>query len=117
MFDICSWKKSILDHFEDFNGNNRPSNEIIQLSIDEVNNKYNIDYFLKQICIQFNKFYKCNNEIILDFSTSVERPNYIYDDNIPNNELVFDYNICVETNKVEIPDTETNEKDFYKYGQ
>jgi len=116
MFNICSWKKSILDHLEDFNENNRPSNEIIQLSIDEVNNKYNLDDFLKQICIQFNKFYKCNNQIVLNFSTSAERSNYIYD-NIPNNELVLDYNLCVETNKIEIPDTETNEIDFYKYGQ
>ena len=79
MFDICFWKKSILDHLEDFNGNNRPSNEFIQLSIDEINNKYNIDYFLKQICIQFNKFYKCNNQIVLNFSTSAERSNDIYD--------------------------------------
>ena len=116
MFDICSWKKSILDHLEDFNGNNRPLNEIIQLSIDEVNNKYNLDDFLKQICFQFNKFYKCNNQIVLNFSTSAERSNYIYD-NIPNNDLVLDYNLCVETNKVEIPDTETNENGFYKYGQ
>ena len=27
------------------------------------------------------------------------------------------YNLCVETNKVEIPDIETNENYFYKYGQ
>ena len=71
---------------------------------------------MKEIFIQFNNFYKCNDKISLNYTTSAERSNDIID-NTPKNELIFDYNDFVENNKIIIPDTETNEKQFYKYIQ
>ena len=116
MYDKSTWTLSVLEHLERFNENNKSKQKIEQISIEEINKNERIDDFMKQIFIQFNKFYKCNDQITLNYAISAERTNYFFD-NTPNNELIFDYNDFVENNRIIIPDTETNEKQFYKYRQ
>ena len=116
MYDISTWTLSVLEHLDQFNENNKSISEIKQLSIEEINKNEKIDDFMKQIFIQFNKFYKCNDEIILNYTTSAERSNDI-SDNIPDDELIFDYNVGVEIDRIKFPDTETIEVLFNKYKQ
>ena len=116
MYDKSTWELSILEHLEQFNENNKSKHKIEQINIEQIKKNEKIDNFMKEIFIQFNNFYKCNDKISLNYTTSAERSNDIID-NTPKNELIFDYNDFVENNKIIIPDTETNEKQFYKYMQ
>ena len=117
MYDESTWELSILEHLQQFNENNKSKHKIEQINIEEIKKKNKkIDDFIKQVFIQFNKSYKCNDQITLNYAISAERSNYILD-NTPNNELIFDFNDYVENNRIIMPDTETNEKQFYKYMQ
>ena len=90
MFDKSAWSSSVAKHLEQFNENNKSIHKIMKISLDEIKKDDNIDDFIKQIFIEFNEFYKCNNQIILYYNISAERSIDMNYDNIPDNELIFD---------------------------
>ena len=68
MFDYKTWRLSVLSHLEEFNNNNNKKTSGKKLlTINEIINDKNMNKYLKDLFYQYNKFYKCNNKIQLNY--------------------------------------------------
>ena len=117
MFDITTWKLSILEHLKQFTKNNKVKQVIKFINLDDIKNDNKLDNFLKDIFIMFNNFYECKNQIRLDYSVlGYEQSNY---DSyfIGKSKFILDFNLCLETSKVNISDTETDKNILNLFNQ
>ena len=74
--------------------------------------------FIKDIIIQYNKFYKCNDIIHFNYGVSGSCKKVNEDlDNISNDVLVFDYGDYLENTIINVPDTETDKKILHLFEQ
>ena len=119
MFDYKTWRLSVLSHLEEFNNNNNKKTSGKKLlTINEIINDKNMNKYLKDLFYQYNKFYKCNNKIQLNYGCFGSQRFNDYSISISEKkELVLDYSTYSETTIITIPDTETNKKFFHIFEQ
>ena len=116
MYDNETWKSSVKEHLIEFNKNNIFEPKIIIYSLKEIQDSKKMNNFIKEIIIQFNKFYKCNDQIKFNFKEFGSQKSK--DNSVNNqNEFELDFTIYVERNRINIPDTETNMRAFKKLNQ
>ena len=114
MHKKLTWNLSVLEHLKQFNENNKPIKLFENVKLDDIKNNSDLHDFIKEVFIQFSKYYQCEtikmnyNEIGLEKS----KENI---DQIDDDQLIFDYRICLEKKKNKIPDTETDKNLFYMF--
>ena len=65
----------------------------------------------------FNNFFGCKNQIRLDYRVQgYEKSNY--DSNfIGQDKFILDFNVCLETSQINIPNTETDKNILHIFRQ
>jgi len=118
MFDKTTWDLPVYKHLELFKEDNRVLSEDKKRKIDDIQKDLNMADFIKDIIFQFDKFYKGDGQLELNYlEYGSEKPN----DNLmfidENNEVFLDYSTYIETSKITIPDTETDKNVLNKFEQ
>ena len=118
MFDKTTWDLPVYKHLELFKEDNRELSEDKKRKIDDIQKDLNMADFIKDIIFQFDKFYKGDGQLELNYlEYGSEKPN----DNLmfidENNEVFLDYSTYIETSKITIPDTETDKNVLNKFEQ
>ena len=116
MHDKSTWNLSVLEHLKQFKKNNKYISEEKEVKLNDIIKSKTMSEFIKDILIQFNKFYKCNDIILFNYgvSGSCKKAN---EDYIANDVLVFDYGDYLENTIINVPDTETDKKILHLFEQ
>ena len=108
MHDKSTWKLSVLEHLKEFNKNNKAILKVHDENLDNILKNKNLSNFIKDIFIQFNKYYECNGIMKFDYSVLGDSEKLIEDLYfIEKGCFLFDYEVYLEKTKITIPDTGT----------
>ena len=118
MHDKSTWNLSVLEHLKQFKKNNKYISEEKEVKLNDIIKSKTVSEFIKDIIIQYNKFYKCNDIIHFNYGVSGSCKKANEDlDNISNDVLVFDYGDYLENTIINVPDTETDKKILHLFEQ
>ena len=108
MHDKSTWNLSVLEHLKEFNKNNKAILKVHDENLDNILKNKNLSNFIKDIFIQFNKYYECNGIMKFDYSVLGDSEKLIEDLYfIEKGCFLFDYEVYLEKTKITIPDTGT----------
>ena len=108
MHDKSTWKLSVLEHLKEFNKNNKAILKVHDENLENILKNKNLSNFIKDIFIQFNKYYECNGIMKFDYSVLGDSEKLIEDLYfIEKGCFLFDYEVYLEKTKITIPDTGT----------
>ena len=108
MHDKSTWNLSVLEHLKEFNKNNKAILKVHDENLDNILKNKNLSNFIKEIFIQFNKYYECNGFMKFDYSVLSDSEKLIEDLYfIEKGCFLFDYEVYLEKTKITIPDTGT----------
>ena len=108
MHDKSTWNLSVLEHLKEFNKNNKAILKVHDENLDNILKNKNLSNFIKDIFIQFNKYYECNGIMKFDYSVLGDSEKSIEDLYfIEKGCFLFDYEVYLEKTKITIPDTGT----------
>jgi len=118
MHDKSTWNLSVLEHLNQFKKNNKYISESKEVKLNDIIKNKTMSEFIKDILIQFNQLYKCNDIILFNYGVSGSCKKANEDlDNIGDDVLVFDYGDYLENTIINVPDTETDKKILYLFEQ
>ena len=118
MHDKSTWNLSVLEHLKQFKKNNKYISEEKEVKLNDIIKSKTMSEFIKDIIIQFNQCYKCNDIIHFNYGVSGSCKKANEDlDNISNDVLVFDYGDYLENTIINVPDTETDKKILHLFEQ
>ena len=118
MHDKSTWNLSVLEHLKQFKKNNKFISKEKEVKLDDIIKSKTMSEFIKDIIIQFNQLYKCNDIILFNYGVSGSCKNANEDlDYIGNDVIVFDYGDYLENTIINVPDTETNKKILHLFEQ
>ena len=118
MHDKSTWNLSVLEHLKQFKKNNKYISEEKEVKLNDIIKSKTMSEFIKDIIIQFNLRYKCNDIIHFNYGVSGSCKKANEDlDNISNDVLVFDYGDYLENTIINVPDTETDKKILHLFEQ
>ena len=117
MHDISTWNLSVLEHFKQFNKNNKTFSKTEEVKINDIIKSKKMSDFIKDIFIQFNQHYECNDILLFNYSVSGSPK--------PNKDLyytkkdvfVLDYSVYSENTIINVPDTETDKNILHLFEQ
>ena len=108
MHDKSTWKLSVLEHLKEFNKNNKAILKVHDENLDNILKNKNLSNFIKDIFIQFNKYYECNGIMKFDYSVLGDSEKLIEDLYfIEKGCFLFDYEVYLEKTKITISETGT----------
>ena len=118
MHDKSTWNLSVLEHLKQFKKNNKYISEEKEVKLNDIIKSKTMSEFIKDILIQFNLSYKCNDIMLFNYGVSGSCKKANEDlDNISNDVLVFDYGDYLENTIINVPDTETDKKILHLFEQ
>ena len=118
MHDKSTWNLSVLEHLKQFKKNNKFISKEKEVKLDDIIKSKTMSEFIKDIIIQFNQLYKCNDIILFNYGVSGSCKKSNEDlDYIENDVIVFDYGDYLENTIINVPDTETNKKILHLFEQ
>ena len=118
MYDISTWNLSVLEHLKQFNKNNKTISKTEEIKINDIIKNNKMSDFIKDIFIQFNQHYECNDILLFNYSVSgsSKKPNEdLY--YIKKDVFLFDYGVYSENTIINVPDTETDKNILHLFEQ
>ena len=114
MHKTIPWNLSVLEHLKEFNKNNIKIKRIEFVKIEDIKNNKDLNDFIKEVFLQFFKLYK-TNEIQINYNKMCSEKHKDDLINLDGEQLLIDYNTCLERNIIKEPDTETDKRFLYLF--
>ena len=109
MHDISTWNSSVLEHLKQFKKNNKTISKTEEVKLNDIIKSKKMSDFIKDIFVQFNQHYECNDILLFNYSvsgSSKKRNEDLY--YTKKDVFLFDYNVYSENTIINVPDTETD---------
>ena len=114
MYKKIPWNLSVLEHLKQFNENNIKINKMEFVKIEDIKKNKDLNDFIKEVFIQFSKFYKVN-EIKINYNKMGSEKSKSDLINLDDKQFLIDYTSILKRNVIRQPDTETDKRFLYLF--